>query len=121
MHRAARSLRSLDGVHAKRSDTEWQTSQRASLLAQIDCHCNALREAVNAVVEFVDSLDTSNQDSVDYSSLGSWIAAFSHHVPPIALGARQCAVLVPVVVKREAIRVSALELCEGVKVRVPFY
>lgn len=117
VHNACRSQRSLEWAQQqlKRTDAESRSSHHVQSLAQVKRHCNALQEAVDAIVEVVASLHTARRDSVDYTNLGSWVAAFSHHVPPLVDGVRRCAASSPVVATRQIAQKATIELCEGVK------
>lgn len=66
-------------------------------------------------MEVVTSLHTARRDSVDYTNLGSWVAAFAHHVPPLVDGARRIAASFSVVATRELAHKATMDLCEGVK------
>jgi hypothetical protein len=98
-----------------KSDPQWRKSNLTASIGHITRHCNAIREAVDALIEIMAMLHTASRDSVDYTNIGSWVGTIGQHVPSLARTARLFAVLTPFEDRRETIRQTGLALCEAIK------
>lgn len=114
IHGASKLLRSGDGIRTK-SDPEWRKVNFTTALGHITRHCNAVREAIDALTDILQALHTSTRDSVDYTNIGSWVGTLGQHVPSLARNTKLYAALAPFSAHRDVLRQCGTAVCEALK------